>query len=151
MSDFLVRQARVHDAPQLDALLHEWLTWAPQSGRIRSIKYAVRDKEFLVAEAGSKIVGFIHFVLHEDVIDGAPNAFITAFYVQEASRDRGIGTKLLHRAVVESMKRGATFIETSTIHSGAKAFYEKRGFAQTVGDIGEVFLELDVSEYREAP
>jgi GNAT superfamily N-acetyltransferase len=99
-----------------------------------------------VAEVSSHIVGFIHFVLHEDIIDGAPNAFITAFYVQEGYRGKGIGVQLLHEAIVASMERGATFIETSTLHSSAKAFYERHGFRQIFGDIGEVFLELDVAK-----
>jgi hypothetical protein len=29
-------------------------------------------------------------------------------------------------------------------------FYQKHYFKQTVGDVGEVFLELDVDEYRKA-
>ncbi|MDG6981561.1 MAG: hypothetical protein JRN51_10690 [Nitrososphaerota archaeon] len=35
-----------------------------------------------------------------------------------------------------SAMRGAAFIETSTLHVGAKAFYERHGFKQTFGDIG---------------
>lgn len=144
MSAVLVRRALIKDALRLEFLLHEWLNWEPNLGRIRSIKRAIRNDEFVVAESGSTVVGFIHFVIHGDVIDGSPNAFITAFYVQEMFQRRGIGTRLLNEAIAESAKRGATFIETSTIHSSAKSFYEKNGFVQTVGDIGEIFLELDI-------
>lgn len=150
MSKFLVRQARFRDAPQLEALLHEWLKWDTESGRIRSVRRSIKNREFLVAETRSRIVGFIHFVIHEDVIDGTPNSFITAFYVDSRHRRRGIGTKLLRKAVFDAAARGATEMETSTIHSKAKEFYERHGFKQTLGDIGEVFLELDVRKYREA-
>lgn len=150
MARFLVRRAYIRDAPRLVALLHEWLNWDPRQGRIRSVKHAIRDKEFLVAEIRVQVVGFIHFVIHEDVIDGAPNAFVTAFYVQERFRGRGIGAKLLRGAITESAARGAAFMETSTLHSEAKAFYEKRNFRQTFGDIGEVFLELDVDKFLKA-
>ena len=146
MAVVLVRQTLIEDAPRLEFLLREWLNCEPSLGRIGSIKRAIRNDEFVVAESGSTVVGFVLFVLHEDVIDGAPNAFITAFYLQEGFRRQGIGTRLLGEAIRESVKRGATFIETSTIHSGAKSFYEKNGFMQTVGDIGEVFLELDISK-----
>lgn len=148
MSKFLVRQALFRDAPRLNALLHEWLGWNPRHGRIGSIRRAIRDKEFIVADSKSQIVGLIHFVIHEDVIDGTPNAFITAFYVQERFRGKGIGTKLLRETIAESAERGAAFIETSTLHAAAKAFYERHGFKQTIGEIGEVFLELDVGRFR---
>lgn len=145
-----MRRALTRDSPRLQALLLEWLSWKPKAGRYRSIRRAIRNKEFLVAEAGSEIIGFIHFVVHEDVIDGAPNAFITALYVQERSRGRGIGESLLRHAILESAARGVVSVETSTIHSSAKEFYEKRHFKQTFGEIGEVFLELDVSKFPEA-
>jgi GNAT superfamily N-acetyltransferase len=144
MSRFLVRRALIRDAPRVETLLHEWLSWDPQSGRIDALRQAIRSNELLVAETGSYVVGFIHYVIHEDIIDGAPNAFITAFYVQARYRCKGLGTKLLLAAISDAADRGATFIETSTLHSRAKAFYERHGFRQTKGEIGEVFLELDV-------
>ena len=150
MSNFHVRRAQIKDASRLASLVHEWLNWDPSSGRAPSIDRAIRTHEFFVAEVESTIVGLIHFVLHEDVIDGAPNAFITAFYVQERHRGKGIGEALLREAVMASARRGATFIETTTLHSRAKAFYERHGFRQTFGDMGETFLELDVAGYLEA-
>lgn len=150
MPKLFIRRAFIRDAPRLAALLHEWLNWDPKAGRLRSISHAIGDREFLLAEVDSELVGFIHFVLHEDVIDGAPNAFITAFYVQNRFRGKGIGTRLLHGAIAEAVKRGAAFMETSTLHAKAKTFYEKNGFKQMKDEIGEVFLELDVSERHEA-
>lgn len=125
------------------------MNWRPPSGRIRSINRAIENNELLVAVIGDMIVGFIHLILHEDMIDGAPNSFITAFYVRKRYRRRGIGTHLLREAVIVSAARGATFVETSTIQSRAKTFYERHGFSQTIGDIGELFLELDVTNYLE--
>jgi GNAT superfamily N-acetyltransferase len=147
MVEFLVRRAQIQDAPRLEALLLEWLEWDPQGERWKSIRRAISNKEILVAEAQSKIVGFIHFVMREDVVDGAPNAFITAFYVKEPFRRKGIGSGLLREAITHSLRLGAKGIETSTIHSDAKRFYERRHFRQTLGDIYEVFLELDVDEF----
>ncbi len=123
----VVRRALMTDAPGVDNLLSEWFDWKPISGRLNSVQRAVRKKELLVAKASSRVVGFIHYVLHEDIIDGGPNAFISAFYVSEAERGKG-----------------------STIHMRAKQFYEKHHFEQTMGDISEVFLELDIAEYSQA-
>ncbi len=138
------------DAARVDDLLSEWFEWKPISGRLESVHRAVRKKELLVAEAGSRVVGFIHYVLHEDIIDGGSNAFISAFYVSEAERGKGVGTLLLEKAITDSLARGAIGVETSTIHVRAKGLYEKHHFKQTMGDIGEVFLELDIVEYLQA-
>jgi GNAT superfamily N-acetyltransferase len=112
----------------LQILLSEWLQWEPSGSRAESIRRAIGNEEFLVAEVGSELVGLIHYVMHEDVVDGAPNAFITAFYMSEPYRGRGIGTLLLADAVTDSLTRGAVGVETSTIHPRAKSFYEKRHF-----------------------
>jgi len=146
----VVRRALMTDAPGVDNLLSEWFDWKPISGRLKSVQRAVRKKELLVAETDSRVVGFIHYVLHEDIIDGGPNAFISGFYVSEAERGKGVGTLLLEQAITDSLARGAVGVETSTIHMRAKQLYEKHHFKQTMGDISEVFLELDIAEYSQA-
>ncbi len=83
-------------------------------------------------------------MIHDDIIDGAPNSFITAFYVSPAYRGAGAGSALLSRATRDSADRGVLFMETSTTQGRARDFYLRRGFRQSRGDIGEVFLELDI-------
>ena len=134
------------DALSIDALLSEWFDWKPESGRIESVRRAVRKRELVVAEVHARIIGFIHYVMHEDIIDGAPNSFISAFFVTESYRRRGVGKLLLEAAITDSLAKGAVGVETSTIHALAK-LYERLHFKQTMGDIGEVFLELDIDEY----
>ncbi len=125
-------------------LLQEWLEFSPAANHLESIRRAIRKNEIIVAEANLEVVGFIHFVIHNDIIDGAPNSFITAFYVSPSFRCYGVGSTLLESVITESTKGGVVAIETSTIHGEAKRFYEKRGFKQVFGDIGESFLELDL-------
>lgn len=134
----------------VDNLLSEWSDWKPGSGRLKSLRSAVEESELLVAEAGSRIIGFIHYVMHEDIIDGGPNSFISAFYNTPAYWGRGVGTLLLKETIMDSLARGAVAVETSTIHAAAEKLYERNHFKQTMGDIGEVFLELDVDEYSQA-
>jgi GNAT superfamily N-acetyltransferase len=138
------------DAPSVENLLTEWFHLGPADGRLESVRSAVEEQELLVAEIAERIIGFIHYVMHDDIIDGGPNSFITAFYVSPANRGQGVGTSLLESAIADALQRGAVGVETSTIHVRAKRFYEKHHFRQAVGDISEVFLELDISEYLRA-
>src|SRR2546429_9663782 len=116
------------DAARVDNLLSEWFDWKPISGRLESVQRAVRKKELLVAEASSRDVGFIHYVLNEDIIDGGPNAFISALYVSEGQRGRGIGTLLLEKALSDSLARRGVGVETSTIHMRAEQVDAKYQF-----------------------
>ena len=107
-------------------------------------------RELLVAEVNNIVIGFIHYVMHEDVIDGGLNSFITAFCVSPAHRGKGVGTRLLEESIEDSLSMGAVGVETSTIFASAKKLYERHHFKETWGDIGEVFLELDLPEYLHA-
>jgi GNAT superfamily N-acetyltransferase len=143
----VVRKTVPADALKVDALLSEWFDWRPKSGRLASVNRSIRNGEVMVAQTRSRIIGFVHYVMHEDIIDGRPNSFTSAFYVTPVCRSKGVGSLLLDRAIPDSRSRGVVGIETSMIHSRAKRFYEKHQFKQTFGDMGEVFLELDVNEY----
>ena len=149
-SSLRIRRAVLTDASAIDSLLSEWLPSKPDAGRLRSIKTATRNREMLVAQDQERTIGFIHYVKHEDVIDGGPNTFVTAFYVSPRFRGKGIGGLLLDSMIRDSLTMGAVGVETSTIHKLAKKLYERHHFKQTMGDIGEVFLELDIPEYLKA-
>ena len=150
MKRLTVRKALTADAPMVNDLLSEWFDWSPGSGRMESINRAIRNGEILVAQSGSRIVGFIHYVMHEDIIDGGPNSFISSFYVTPACRGKGIGSLLLEDAITDSLARGVVGVETSTTHAYARELYLKHNFKQAFGDIGEVFLELDIGQYQQA-
>ena len=143
----VIRRALSTDAVSVDRLLSEWFDWKPENGRLDEIQRAVRNRELLVAQDENSLIGFIHYVIHEDIIDGGPNSFISAFYVSPAQRRKGIGTLLLKKAIVDSLNRGVVGVEISTTQVMAKRLYERLHFKQTIGDIGEVFLELDISEF----
>src|SRR5438309_11976382 len=136
--------ARITDAPSVDRLLSEWFDWRPESGRLESVKRAIRNREVLVAQSNKRIVGFIHYIMHEDIIDGGPNTFISANYVSSGHRGRGVGTLLLKEVIKDSHDRGAVGVETSTIHAMVKKFYEWQHYKQTLKDIPKVFIKLDI-------
>ena len=145
-----IRRAVITDARAVDGLLSEWFDWKPDTGRLISTRRAIRNRELIVAEERRRIIGFLHYIKHEDIIDGGLNTFITAFYVSPNHRKKGVGTHLLEKAIENSLEMGAVGVETSTIHRLAKKLYERHHFKQTLGDIGEVFLELDIPEYVKA-
>ncbi len=141
---YRVRKAESSEIGQIEGLLEEWLGPYPRRSRSESIADAVAKGEVLVAASASGVLGFIHYGVHNDVVDGAPNAFITAFCVRASRRRMGIGASLLDGTIADARRRGAVSVEASTTRSGAKRFYERRGFRQPFGDIGETFLELDL-------
>src|SRR5437867_819084 len=99
------------DASAVDRLLSEWFDWKPESGRLESVKRAIHDHEILVAQSNKRIVGFIHYIIHEDIIDGGPNAFISANYVSSEHRGKGVGTLLIREMIKDSLARGAVGVE----------------------------------------
>jgi len=141
-----VRQAIEKDIPAIDRAIEEWLVW--KTPREESIKRAIENKELLVADRKGKVIGFIHYVMHEDIIDGGLNAFIICFYVAPEFRNKGIGSHLLDRAVEDALNKGAVGIETSTASPDARRLCEKHSFGQFMGKwtMGEVFLELDMKK-----
>ncbi len=140
---FVVRYATIADTAAVEALLLEWLSFAVP--RQQSLERAVRRRELLVAEVEGKVVGLISSVIHEDIVDGGPNSFITAFYITPNWRNRGLGSALLKKAVDEALDKGCLGVETSTTSPDAGRLYERHCFSQFRG---EVFLELDARRYR---
>ncbi|HVP16191.1 MAG TPA: GNAT family N-acetyltransferase [candidate division Zixibacteria bacterium] len=142
-----IRQAAKRDVSAIEREIVEWLNW--RTPREESIKRAIENKEILVAYQDSKVIGFIHFVLHEDIIDGGLNSFITCFYVAPQFRNKGIGSELLDKAINEALTEGAVGIAASTAGPDARRLYEAHHFKQFMGKgtMGEVFLEMDMDKY----
>lgn len=141
-----VRRATKKDAPIIDRIIVEWLNW--RIPREESIRRGIENEEILVAEREGEMIGFIHYAMHEDIIDGGLNSFITCLYVALGFRNKGIGSKLLERAIKDALDKRAVGIETSTASPDAKRFYKKHHFGQFMGKwtMGEVFLELNMEK-----
>ena len=141
-----IRQGTKGDVSTISETVEKWLKW--KVPRELSIKRAVKNSELLVAESKGKVIGFIHYVIHEDIIDGGPNAFITCFYVEDEFRNKRIGSLLLDRAIEDAVRKGAVGIETSTASPDARRLYERHNFEQFMGKwtMGEVFLELNMEK-----
>ena len=143
-----IRRATEKDISIIEKSIAHWQNW--QNPREESIRHAIRNSELLVAAKQDKVVGFIHYIMHEDIIDGGLNSFITALYVTPEFRDRGVGSSLLREAMRDVLGRGALGMETSTANPDARRLYEKHHFKQFMGrwTMGEVFLELDMKKHK---
>lgn len=142
-----IRLAVKRDISAIQKSIMEWLNW--EIPREESIRRAIREKELLVADQKGRVIGFIHQVMHDDIIDGGLNSFITCFYVAPEFRSTGVGSRLLRRAIRDALNKGAVGIEASTASPDARRLYERHHFKQFIGKgtMGEVFLELDMEEY----
>lgn len=85
-SELKVRIAREEDISVIDGYMTEWLGF--NADREGSMRRAVKNRELLAAYCQEKLLGFIHHIMHEDIIDGGPNSFITTSYVLPESRNR---------------------------------------------------------------
>jgi GNAT superfamily N-acetyltransferase len=149
MKSVNIRRGREKDASAIGKLVAEWLKW--DIPRENSIKRAIENNELLVAEWKSEIIGFIHYVIHEDIIDGGLNAFITAFYIVPRFRNKRIGSSLLKEAIESASEKGVVGISASTANPDARRLYERHNFKQFMGEwiMGEIFLELDMTKYKQ--
>ena len=145
---FTIRKATEDDVEVISESIEEWLNW--KISREHSIKRAVKKRELLVAEQEGRVTGFIHYVPHEDIIDGGINFFITCLYVIPEHRNAGVGSALLNSAIEDALNTGARGVSTSTSNPDAKRLYEKHGFKQFMGNwaMGEIFLEMYLEKYR---
>jgi len=112
-TSMVIRFARIGDVRVVRTLVEKMIREAttdrvPSTDRSSAIAWATRNKEILVAEENSGVVGFIHGVLHEDIIDGAPNLFITSFFVIARRRNEGIGSSLLNASIQYAIKKEAS-------------------------------------------
>jgi N-acetylglutamate synthase-like GNAT family acetyltransferase len=72
-----IRRGTKKDVLTIEKTITEWLNW--EIPREKSVERAIRNKELLVAEDKDAVVGFIHYVMHEDIIDGGLNCFHYGF------------------------------------------------------------------------
>lgn len=121
-----MRTAKEEDAASIRRLLAEWLDRPTR--RTESLSRAIRRKEVLVAENDHGVVGFLHQAIREDIVDGSPNSFIAAIYVDPKHRNSGIGTALIEEAMIRAIRRGATRAELSTTSTRARRFYRHHHF-----------------------
>lgn len=129
-----LRPAQPADAAALKAILRDTFesTWRPNVTEAAAATFLSEDRpaayvgekalEFLVAERGGEVAGFVHW-------DGD---FVHALHVLARHARHGVGARLMDHAEGEMAKAGlaAARLETDTFNQRSQAFYAARGYVE---------------------
>lgn len=133
--DLKIREGKLSDASDLAALISELgyeTTSAEMESRLISILKDPRYKTF-VAQIEGKICGMLGTVSASSYLHNDLSGRIIALVVSTASRQHGIGARLIAAAEKNFIQRGITRVTVTTRFEREKAhqFYEKLGYART--------------------
>lgn len=94
-----------------------------------------------VAIENDKIVGFLSIVFYKTFLHKGGTALINELIVAETHRNKGIGKKLIQKAIQSAKSRGMDEIEVGTEITNIKAqnFYKKTGFNEEYVLLGREF------------
>lgn len=94
-----------------------------------------------VAIENDKIVGFLSIVFYKTFLHKGGTALINELIVAETHRNKGIGKKLIQKAIESAKSRGMDEIEVGTEITNTKAqnFYKKTGFNEEYVLLGREF------------
>jgi len=94
-----------------------------------------------VAIENDKIVGFLSIVFYKTFLHKGGTALINELIVAETHRNKGIGKKLIQKAIKSAKSRGMDEIEVGTEITNTKAqnFYKKAGFNEEYVLLGREF------------
>jgi GNAT superfamily N-acetyltransferase len=126
-----IRAARPADAgsiAELTGQLGYALTAEDAAARLSKI-LSKRDQQFLIAEAGGRVLGWMHAALSEH-IDSATCVVIEGLVVDRNHRGQGIGKLLLARAEHWAKASGYSLVRlrSTSTRTGAHRFYEHLGY-----------------------
>jgi GNAT superfamily N-acetyltransferase len=143
----LIREARPDDWPGVAALLAQLgrpdVRGTDQDDAARRVyeAYLARpDAVALVAEDGSRIIGFLDMEFRIRLNFTSPQAWIPDVIIDEEARSSGIGRALMDRAEGLARERGCwgMSLESATWRERAHAFYLRQGWT----DSGKAFTKL---------
>ena len=143
-----MRSARSQDMAICAAIVNDWIDQTDWMPRVHTHEEVVKHyeddekikRQTIVAVDGSRVRGFVTLTR-----DG----FITALYVEQASRSQGIGGLLLQRVKRELSPEINLY--TFEANGDARRFFARHGFAEinrTTGDNEENLPDI-LMEWRE--
>ncbi|MFD9036507.1 GNAT family N-acetyltransferase [Streptomyces sp. NPDC059567] len=102
-----------------------------------------RPEDYLVAEQGRAVVGYLRLVPPTPLACNAHVRQIQGLAVAESARGRGVGRALLRAAVEETRRQGCTRLTLRVLghNKPARALYESEGFTVEGVLPGEFFLD----------
>lgn len=130
----MIREARVADAEALARLATQlgYPTTAEEAGRRVADVLRRPGHRVLVAEAGGKVVGWIH-VAPSVTLESDPSAEVAGLVVDEGFRGLGIGARLIEGAEQWAADQGYGLmrVRSNVKRNRAKRFYERAGYEVT--------------------
>jgi N-acetylglutamate synthase-like GNAT family acetyltransferase len=130
MNDISIRLARENDADEIESVIQRWWRIDRRPERVQIIRAVLQKDghEIIVAELEGAIVGILHLVVHPDVMFADQYSHIVLLLVDRDHRRRGIGLKLLEKAMKRAKEQGAAEIHVDTAEKEAEQLFRKLGF-----------------------
>jgi ribosomal protein S18 acetylase RimI-like enzyme len=136
-----IREARPEDLEAIALLLDQLKEVTALHGPVEratvknSYKTMLHSPEFYrsyLAVEGQRIVGLVSLVLYKTLLHAGGTALINELVVSEAARGRGVGRRLVQKAMAVAREQGMDEIEvgTETDNVIARRFYRPVGFDQ---------------------
>jgi GNAT superfamily N-acetyltransferase len=131
----VIRPARPQDAEALAALLSQLGCLFPRA-EVEPVLVELLGESahhVLVAEEDGRVVGYVNANFRPQLHHLAPVGTIDELVVDEASRGRRIGERLVEAVLEEARRRGADTVEVTTHERRKRAhnFYKRCGFEAT--------------------
>lgn len=136
----VIRQASVHDLPDLLDLMHEFYAEAgyslnPDRARAAFLPLLASGQvgQVWLAELGGQVAGHLVLTFCYSMEYGGQSAFIDDLFVRPALRNRGVGRALVGHARTICEKAGvrAMHLEVARTNGPAQSIYRAVGFAST--------------------
>jgi|SRR3954463_5267753 ribosomal protein S18 acetylase RimI-like enzyme len=137
MADVTIREARSEDIGALVPLMqdfyqHERLPWdeARTRGLLAELIEDAKRGRVLLFGDGGEIVGYLVLTFGYSLEFHGRDALIDEFYVMEAKRGSGIGTKALKRVAEICGEENVVAVHLEADHQNVRAydFYQQQGF-----------------------
>jgi GNAT superfamily N-acetyltransferase len=144
----IIRAAKLRDMSECAEIVNAWIdatNWMPRVHPREEVAEFYRDTVFsrfevFVAENDNHVAGMIAL---------SPDNTVSALYVHQNDRGKGIGKMLLDRAKMEAT--GPVQLWAFVANRDAQAFYEREGFAEVRRTDGDNEEKLPDILYRWQP
>lgn len=80
-----------------------------------------------VADAGSRLVGLVHYLFHRSTTSIAPTCYLQDLFTNEDARGKGVGRALIERVYEEALQAGCPHVYWLTHEANERAMllYDK--------------------------
>jgi ribosomal protein S18 acetylase RimI-like enzyme len=133
---YTIRKAEERHAAQIRLLIRELAASGGEKSpvTVKSILAYLRspDSRILVAERDGTLLGMLSYSIRSSLFHAGESCTIEELVVSAEHRGRGIGGRLLSRAIREAEKRGCAEVSLSTEKDNARAIslYKKHGLTE---------------------